>query len=318
MQNRWMDRVSDYVDGEMDLGERELFEGRLQEDPDLRRAVDEVQDLVTRAASLGPIEPPEDLWEGIEERIRGRVERARAPQSPAPRPNWTRRLTLVAAGIVVMILSGSAGWWLHGLDTPTPTDLAQIEGPELEAPVADGDQISVYPVFESLDVSPLLRLRPYPLRRSRFFADAQLGRLARYLRLLGFDTRYVNGIDDALLVARAAAEQRIILTRDRQLLMRREVTHGCHIREDQPLRQLRYVIRRCDLVAAARPFTLCMECNGRLVEVAKSDIVDRLEPATRESFDKFWRCETCRRIYWRGSHYVRLSALVDAVLEATD
>ena len=189
---------------------------------------------------------------------------------------------------------------------------------DLEAAVADGDQISVYPVFESLDVSPLLRLRPYPLRQPRFFADAQLGRLARYLRLLGFDTQYVNGIDDAVLVAWASAEQRIILTRDRQLLMRREVTHGCHIREEQPLRQLRYVIRRCDLVAAARPFTLCMECNGRLVEVAKSDILDRLEPATRESFDKFWRCETCRRIYWRGSHYVRLCALVDAALGETD
>jgi uncharacterized protein with PIN domain len=189
---------------------------------------------------------------------------------------------------------------------------------DLEAPVADGDQISVYPVFESLDVSPLLRLRPYPLRDSRFFADAQLGRLARYLRLLGFDTEYVSGIDDTVLVARASAEQRIVLTRDRQLLMRREVTHGCHIREDQPLRQLRYVIKRCDLVAAARPFTRCMECNGRLVEVAKSDISDRLEPATRESFDRFWRCETCRRIYWRGSHFEHLCVLVDAVLGKTD
>jgi hypothetical protein len=185
---------------------------------------------------------------------------------------------------------------------------------DLEATVADGDRISVYPVFESLDVSPLLRLRHYPLRQTRFFADAQLGRLARYLRLFGFDTEYVSGIDDAALVAQASAEQRIILTRDRQLLMRREVTHGCHIREDQPLRQLRYVIRRCDLVAAANPFTRCMECNGRLVEVAKSDILDRLEPATRESFDRFWRCEACQRIYWRGSHFARLSALVDTVL----
>jgi hypothetical protein len=189
---------------------------------------------------------------------------------------------------------------------------------DLEAAVAEGDQISIFPVFESMDVSPLLRLRPYPLRQPRFFADAQLGRLARYLRLLGFDTAYVNGIDDAALVARAAAEQRIILSRDRQLLMRRAVTHGCHVREDQPLRQLRYVIRRCDLVAAARPFTRCMECNGQVVEVAKSDILDRLEPATRESFDRFWRCETCRRVYWRGSHFVRLSALVDAVLGETD
>lgn len=137
MQNRWMDRVSDYVDGDMDLAERELFEGRMQEDPELRRAVEEVQDLVTRAASLGPIEPPEDLWDGIEARITGTAEPARLPRSPSPRPHWARRLALVAAGIAVMVVSGSAGWWLHDFGAPAPQQFAGIEEPHPTAPVPD-------------------------------------------------------------------------------------------------------------------------------------------------------------------------------------
>ena len=103
---------------------------------------------------------------------------------------------------------------------------------DLEATVHDGDRISVYPVWEAMDVGPLLRLRDFPLRETRFFADVQLGRLARYLRLLGFDTLFVRDIDDVDLVRQAVAERRIVLTRDRDLLMRRAVTHGCHIRQD--------------------------------------------------------------------------------------
>jgi uncharacterized protein with PIN domain len=186
---------------------------------------------------------------------------------------------------------------------------------DLEAPVHDGDLVSVYPMFEALDVSPLLRLRPEPLREPRFFADAQLGRLARHLRLLGFDTRYENSIDDADLVRRAAAERRIILSRDRALLMRRDVTHGCHIRQDDPREQLTYVIRRCDLSRACHPFTRCIECNGRLEAVSKDKVADKLEPETAACFDEFWRCEGCGGIYWKGSHYDRLQQLASNAIE---
>jgi hypothetical protein len=137
MQNRWMERVSEYVDGELDLAERELFEDRLNEDPDLRQAVEEVEDLVARAASLGPIEPSQDLWAGIEARISGGAQRTHAPQSPAPRPKWIKRMTLIAAGLAVMVISGSAGWWLHGIGTPTPQNVAGIERPAFEAPTRD-------------------------------------------------------------------------------------------------------------------------------------------------------------------------------------
>ncbi|MCG6965736.1 MAG: Mut7-C ubiquitin/RNAse domain-containing protein [Chromatiaceae bacterium] len=185
---------------------------------------------------------------------------------------------------------------------------------DLEAPVDDGDRIAVYPMFEALDVTPLLRLRPAPLREPRFFADAQLGRLAGYLRLLGFDTLYQNRIGDAALVELANAERRIILTRDRRLLMRRAVTHGCHVRPVKPIEQLAYVVERCDLVRAAHPFTRCMDCNGLLHGVAKQAVWEQLEPATRIHYDAFWQCDHCARIYWKGSHYRALQRLVDTAL----
>ncbi|MGB5200036.1 MAG: Mut7-C RNAse domain-containing protein [Sedimenticolaceae bacterium] len=185
---------------------------------------------------------------------------------------------------------------------------------DLEATVYDGDRISVYPVWEAIDVAPLLRLRNFPLRETRFFADAQLGRLARYLRLLGFDTLYSRDIDDADLVRQAVAQRRIVLTRDRDLLMRRAVTHGCHIRQDDPVAQLRYVIARCDLTGSVHPFTRCMECNDLIDPVRKAAILDQLEPITRDAFHDFWRCRGCGRIYWKGSHFEKLQGLIDAVL----
>ncbi len=202
----------------------------------------------------------------------------------------------------------------------TEIELILINGRSvgLEASVADGDRVAVYPVFEALDVTPLLRLRPTALRHPRFFADAQLGRLARYLRLLGFDTLYQNSIRDAELVERAAREHRIVLTRDRALLMHRAVTHGCHIRHDDPLAQLAQVVERCDLVRQARPFTRCMECNGLLQSVDKREILHRLEPDTRAFYDAFWRCQGCGRVYWKGTHFQRLQSLVDRVLADRD
>ena len=185
---------------------------------------------------------------------------------------------------------------------------------DLEAPARDGDRISVYPMFEALDISPLLRLRPQPLREPRFFADAQLGRLARHLRLLGFDTRYQNSIDDAQLVRQALAERRIILSRDRALLMRRDVSHGLHLRLDDPQEQLTHVIRRCDLARSCHPFTRCIECNHRIEAIAKQQVEQRLQPETIASFDEFWQCTGCGRVYWKGSHHEHLRQLVAVAL----
>ena len=184
---------------------------------------------------------------------------------------------------------------------------------DLDQRLADGDRVSVYPRFEALDITPLLRLREHPLRNPRFIADAHLGRLARHLRLLGFDTLFGNDPGDAALATAAARQRRILLTRDRGLLMRREVTHGCFIRSGRPLEQLTQVMERCDLYRLVRPFTRCMMCNGPLQPVAKAAIWARLPPGVRMECDEFWHCGGCDRVYWHGSHYRQLQAFVKKV-----
>jgi uncharacterized protein with PIN domain len=185
---------------------------------------------------------------------------------------------------------------------------------DLEEPVAPGDRLAVYPPFLRLaSKGPGFRPRRPP-GPARFFADAQLGRLARHLRLLGFDTLYERDIGDAALVRRAADEARIVLSRDRDLLIRRGVEYGCHLRVDDPCEQLDRVLARYVLAQEAKPFTRCMECNGELHEVPKSEVTAELEAHTWQCFDAFWRCAGCGRVYWRGSHYERLRARVEKIL----
>ncbi len=175
---------------------------------------------------------------------------------------------------------------------------------------AAGDRISVYPVFEALDVAPLVRLRPGPLRRTRFVLDGHLGKLARRLRLLGFDCAYANDATDGELVQVSVAERRILLTRDRFLLRRRTVTHGYLLRSDRPDEQVREVVRRFQLARSIEPYTRCPACNGLLRPVQKSAIEHRLPPKTRRYYDDFRTCADCARDYWRGAHHARLEGLV--------
>lgn len=177
--------------------------------------------------------------------------------------------------------------------------------------VRDGDRAAVYPVFEALDVSAALRIRREPLRDPRFILDANLGTLARYLRLCGFDSHYRNDIDDTTLARAAAEERRILLTRDRDVLKRSIVTHGYFVRPDDPQAQLADVFRRFDLHDAARPFTRCSACNGELVDVDKEQIHHRLEPLTEQHYEHFRRCTGCDRIYWRGSHVRGIERLLE-------
>jgi uncharacterized protein with PIN domain len=177
------------------------------------------------------------------------------------------------------------------------------ESVDLEARVDDGDRLAVYPVFESFDVAPLVRLRAAPLRDPQFLADAHLGRLARDLRLLGFDTTFANDLGDDELARRAAAEHRILLTRDRQLLMRREVTRGCYLRAARPEEQLAYLVRRLYLCRLVRPFTRCTACNTPVEPVGREIVAARLPPSVRRLHDHFWQCGGCGRVYWQGSHW---------------
>jgi uncharacterized protein with PIN domain len=177
--------------------------------------------------------------------------------------------------------------------------------------VQDGDRISVYPVFESLDVSPLIRLRPEPLRTPGFVLDTNLGRLARYLRLLGFDCLYSNDFEDAAVARISSEQQRTLLTRDRSLLQHRIITRGYFVRAVRPRLQVEEVLSRFDLYRLVAPFSRCIRCNGALQDVDKQAIEARLEPKTRKYFNTFRMCTDCGQIYWQGSHHERAMQLVD-------
>ena len=195
----------------------------------------------------------------------------------------------------------------------TEVDIILVNGHSVDFSciVQDGDRISVYPVFESLDVSPLVRLRPAPLRSPAFVLDSNLGRLARYLRLLGFDCLYQNDYDDETGANIADQEQRIVLTRDRALLQRKIITRGYFVRAVRPRPQVKEVLARFDLYRLVDPFNRCIRCNGDLQAVDKQVIEERLEPRTREYFDSFRICTACGQIYWQGSHHARSLRLIE-------
>ena len=208
---------------------------------------------------------------------------------------------------------------IEALGVPhTEVELVLVGGTSVgfEQRLADGDRVAVYPRFEALDVAPLVRVRERPLRATRFVADSHLGGLARRLRLAGFDTLFDNGWPDDELVRLSLAEGRIVLSRDRELLKRRDLTHGCFVHAEQPDAQWREVFERLDLHASARPFTRCLACNAPLQAVAKAEVEDRLPPSVRERHERFARCSGCARVYWEGSHWRRMTARLDALLHA--
>jgi uncharacterized protein with PIN domain len=194
----------------------------------------------------------------------------------------------------------------------TEIDLILVDGESVDFNylVKDGDRISVYPVFESLDITPVTHLRSEPLRETKFVLDQHLGKLAAYLRMLGFDTLYRNDYDDPELAEISVNEHRILLTCDLRLLMRKIVTHGYFVRDRNPKKQLVEVIERLDLKRSFQPFTRCMLCNGEIRSVEKSAIESQLNQKTSEEFDEFWQCANCGNIYWKGHHYDRMCELI--------
>jgi uncharacterized protein with PIN domain len=177
--------------------------------------------------------------------------------------------------------------------------------------VRDGDRIAVYPMFESFDVTPELKVRRSALRQPRFVLDVHLGRLAAYLRMLGFDTVYGNCSGDSELAQVSSEQQRILLTRDRGLLKRSAVTHGYLVRQTGSRHQLAEILERFDLAHSVRPFTRCMACNGVLAQVPREQLLPLLPPRTAASFVEFRQCPQCGRAYWKGSHYRRMQRWVN-------
>ena len=165
-----------------------------------------------------------------------------------------------------------------------------------------GDRVAVYPIMESLDVSSLSRLREKLLGNPRFIMDVNLGKLAKHMRMLGFNSLYRNDYSDSEVVNIAVNEQRVVLTRDRRLLYNKQIIHGYWVRAVIVKDQVDEVLRRFGLYGRIYPFSRCLVCNGVLVPVTKGDIIDRLKPKTRRYYQVFHQCIDCQRIYWEGSH----------------
>jgi uncharacterized protein with PIN domain len=175
----------------------------------------------------------------------------------------------------------------------------------------DGDRIAIYPIFEALDITPLIKLRDKPLRKTKFIIDVNLGKLARYLRMLGFDTLYDQTYSDQEIIRLSAQEKRIILTRDKNLLKHKTVTHGFWIRATNRLEQLQEIVNRIDLISQFSPFTRCMDCNGSLNSVDKKRIVKSIPPKTSKYYSEFYQCRNCQKIYWPGTHYQDMLKKID-------
>ena len=178
----------------------------------------------------------------------------------------------------------------------------------LDRSVREGDEIAAQGWFAIQALQPVVH--------RIFIADAHLGALARFLRMLGFDTLHDNALSDEAIRNEAAASHRIVLTRDRELLKCREIVIGAYVRALRPEAQLREVWARFDLAPYVRPFSLCLCCNVPLENIAKQAVIERLPEQVVRSQQRFWQCLRCRRIYWPGSHYERMRAALEQTLQS--
>ena len=218
------------------------------------------------------------------------------------------------------LVPGSLKDFIESFGVPhTEVDLATVNGEssDFSRLVHDGDRVAVYPVFESLDITPELRVRPRPLREPKFVLDVHLGRLAAYLRMLGLDAAYHNRAGDPELVRTSVEQKRILLTRDRGLLMHSAVTHGYWLRQTDSRRQAAEVVRRFDLGRWLQPFTRCMACNERLSAASREEVAARVPAGVAARHEEFRQCPGCRRVYWQGSHYRRMRHWIEELAAPT-
>jgi len=184
---------------------------------------------------------------------------------------------------------------------------------DFEYIVQDGDEVEIHDDDKAVDVPDKIALRPPYPGKPRFILDTHLGKLAGYLRMLGFDTLYRNDYPDDVLAEVSHNEQRILLTRDIGVLKRSLVVYGYYMRETDPRKRITEIMTRYDLAAHVEPFKRCAKCNGLLHPVGKAAILDQLPAKTAEFYDEFHQCADCDQVYWKGSHFQRLEQFIDEI-----
>lgn len=176
----------------------------------------------------------------------------------------------------------------------------------------NGDEdISVYPVFESFDISKVQMLRPRPLRRPKYVLDVHLGTLSKYMRMLGFDALYRNDFTDPEIITLSVVQKRCILTRDIGILKHSAVLHGYWIRNSNPLKQIEEVVRRFHLHGEIKEFTRCVRCNAKLKKISREKAAAGLPPKVKMFQREFSFCPDCSKTYWKGTHYDKMSSLIE-------
>lgn len=190
----------------------------------------------------------------------------------------------------------------------TEVDLLVANGKSVgfDYQLKNADRIEAYPVSASVSISPRVKLREATPGNIAFVADVNLGKLARLLRLLGFDTLFAGSLSDRVIVDISVEQQRIILTRDRRLLYAKAAVHGYWVRAILPDQQLAEVVRRFDLAARVRPFYRCTLCNGLIDTIEKQRVLHLLQPKTQKYYETFYRCRNCGKVYWQGTHIERI------------
>ncbi len=205
---------------------------------------------------------------------------------------------------------------IESLGVPhTEVDLILVNGKSagFNYLINDGDDISIYPVFESLDISNVQHLRPKPLREPKFICDVPLGKLARYLRMMGFDVHYKNDFSDEEIVENSLNQRRAILTKDKGILKRNNVTHGYFVRSSRIEEQVKEIIKRFDLRKSIKEFTRCLECNSELIKIAKEKISGDLPPKVSQLREEFFSCSGCGKLYWNGTHHQKMLAFIEMI-----
>lgn len=206
---------------------------------------------------------------------------------------------------------------IESLGVPHPeVELILVNGDpaDFSRLIRDGDRVAVYPWFESIDITSLLHYRPGALTEPRFIADVHLGRLAAYLRMLGFDTAYEKDAEDLYLVRRSREEGRTVLTRDRGVLKHSAVMYGYWLRQTEAEGQLAEIVNRFDLAGLTHPFSRCMACNQLLKPVSRAEVSALVPPRVLEWCNDYRQCAGCGRVYWEGSHARRMRNLIEQII----